>query len=123
MGIMSTTHEPETAPASVLEESRLGKSIHIKGQVTGSEPVFVGGGIQGSISVPGARVTIGKDAQIAAEISAAEVIVLGSILGNVTVTDRVHVHTDGSVMGNITAQRLGVDDGAHLKGNVELNRG
>jgi cytoskeletal protein CcmA (bactofilin family) len=93
-----------------LEESRLGKPILIKGQISVSEPALIGGRIQGSISVPGARVAIGKEAQVAANITACDL----------NVSDRVHVHSEGSVLGDIIAQRIGVDDGALLKGNVEL---
>jgi cytoskeletal protein CcmA (bactofilin family) len=117
---MTKIDKVATVPAPGFEESRLGKSILIKGQISGSEPIFVGGRIQGSISIPGARLTIGKEAQVAANIAAREVMVLGSLLGNLNVSDRVHVHGEGSCVGDIIAQRLSVDDGALLKGNVEL---
>ena len=103
-----------------MEESRLGNSILIKGQISGSEPIFIGGRIQGSINIPGASVTIGKEAQVAVNVTAREVVVLGSLLGNLNVSDRVHVHGEASCLGDIIGQRLGIDDGAVLKGSVSL---
>src|SRR5438093_9994992 len=117
---MAKTDKPTNVPAPGLEESRLGNSILIKGQISGSEPIFIGGRIQGSINIPGASVTIGKEAQVAVNVTAREVVVLGSLLGNLNVSDRVHVHGEGTCVGDITAQRLSVDDGALLKGTVAL---
>jgi cytoskeletal protein CcmA (bactofilin family) len=120
---MAKTDKADNIPATASEESRLGRSILIKGEMSGSEPLFIEGKIQGSITIPAARVTIGKEAQVRANITARGVVVLGSLVGNLNASDRVHLHAEGSCVGDITAQLLSVEDGAVFKGKVELQSG
>ena len=105
-----------------LAESKLGKSIVIKGQVSGSEPLFINGRVEGLITMAGGRVTVGNGARIAGNISAREVAIFGQVQGNVAVDDRVQIHAEGSLLGDVTAQRLLIDDGAYLKGSVDLRK-
>src|SRR5436309_11831462 len=102
---MAKTDKADNVAAPSLEESRLGRSLLIKGEMSGSEAIFIEGKIQGSITIPAGRVTIGKEAQVRANITAREVVVLGSLVGNLNVSDRVHVHAKSSCLGDIIAQR------------------
>jgi cytoskeletal protein CcmA (bactofilin family) len=105
-----------------LAESKLGKSFFIKGEVSGAEPLFVDCRVEGLIAIPDGRVTVGNNARIAANINALEVAIFGQVRGNLAVDDRVHIHSVGSLLGEVTAQRLVVDDGAYLKGSVNLRK-
>lgn len=103
-------------------DSKLGKSLVIKGEVSGSEPLFIAGRVEGLITLTGGRVTIGNGARIAGNISAREVAIFGQVQGNLAVDDRVQIHAEGSLLGDVTAQRLLIDDGAYLKGSVDLRK-
>jgi cytoskeletal protein CcmA (bactofilin family) len=112
----------ENKSDSTRAESKLGKSIVIKGEVSGSEPLFIDGRVEGLITMAGGRVTVGNGARIAGNISAREVAIFGQVQGNLAVDDRVQIHAEGSLLGDVTAQRLLIDDGAYLKGSVDLRK-
>ncbi len=100
----------------------IGKSLVIKGEVSGSESLFIDGKVEGSINLPGNRVTVGRNGQIAATITAREVVVQGKIVGNVNASDRVNVRSEGSLTGDVISQRISVEDGAYFKGKIDIRR-
>ena len=100
----------------------IGKSIVIKGELSGDEPIQVDGRVEGPISLREGRVNIGRDASVASHVRAAEVIVRGTLEGNVTATDRVEVHSGGSLTGDVTAGRVTVELGAFFHGKVDMKR-
>jgi cytoskeletal protein CcmA (bactofilin family) len=100
----------------------IGKSLVIKGEVTGSESLYVDGKVEGSINLPGNRVTIGRNGQVAASITAREVVVQGKVVGNITVSDRLDVRNEGSLTGDVVAHRISVEDGAFFKGKIDIRR-
>lgn len=100
----------------------IGKSIVIKGELSGDEPIQIDGRIEGPISLREGRVNIGRDASVASSVRAGEVIVRGTLEGNVTATDRVEVHTGGSLTGDVTAGRVTVELGAYFHGKVDMRR-
>jgi cytoskeletal protein CcmA (bactofilin family) len=110
------------ASGSGEQGGTIGKSLVIKGEVTGSESLYVDGKVEGSINLPGNRVTIGRNGQVAASISAREVVVLGGVVGNVTASDRLDVRKEGSLTGDVVAQRISVEDGAFFKGKIDIRR-
>ncbi len=96
------------APAPVAnpatgEQATIGKSLVIKGEVTGSESLYIDGKVEGSINLSGNRVTVGRNGQVAANITAREIVVLGKVRGNVTASDRVDIRSEGSLTGDVTA--------------------
>lgn len=97
----------------------LGKSVVIKGELSGSEDFTLYGQMDGSIRLPDHTLTIGPHADIRAEISARTVVVMGAVTGNVTAADKVEIQANGFVTGNIVASRLAVADGGGLRGRVE----
>ena len=98
----------------------IGKSVVIKGEVSGSESLYIEGRIEGVINLPGNRVTVGRNGQVAASVTAREVTVHGRIVGNVDAVDRLHVRSEGSLTGDVIAHRIMVEDGAFFKGKIDI---
>ena len=98
----------------------LGKSVVIKGELSGSEDFTLYGQMEGSIRLPDHTLTIGPHADIKAEISAKAVVIMGAVIGNVTARERVEIRATGSVTGEIRSPRLAVADGGYLRGRVEM---
>ncbi len=111
-----------SAPLNTQEQATLGKSLVIKGEVTGSESLYIDGRVEGSINLPGNRVTVGRNGVVAANISAREIVVLGKVRGNMTASDRVDIRADGSLTGDIVAQRISIEDGAYFKGGIDIRK-
>ncbi|MBV8476837.1 MAG: polymer-forming cytoskeletal protein [Acidobacteria bacterium] len=107
---------------STAEQATIGRSLSIKGEITGSESLYVDGKIEGTINLSENRVTIGRNGNVNANINAREVVVMGKLHGNVAVTDRVDIRAEGSLSGDVVAHRLSIEDGAFFKGSVDLKR-
>jgi cytoskeletal protein CcmA (bactofilin family) len=101
--------------------ARLGSSLQIKGQITGTEDLQIDGIVEGSISLRGHELTVGSTAQLKSEINAREVVVYGKVIGNLHARDRVDVKKDGSVVGDISTARISIEDGAQFKGRIEID--
>jgi cytoskeletal protein CcmA (bactofilin family) len=101
--------------------ARLGSSLHIKGQVTGTEALQIDGKVDGPISLHGHELTVGPNALLNSEIHAGQVTVYGKVVGNVHARERVDVKTDGSIIGDISTARISIEDGAHFKGRIEID--
>ena len=118
--------EPPAAPRPVVgttsDQATIGKSLVIKGEVTGSESLYIDGRVEGSINLSGNRVTIGRNGVVAANISAREIVVLGKVRGNLTASDRVDIRSDGSLTGDVVAARISIEDGAFFKGGIDIRK-
>ena len=108
--------------AAAADQATIGKGLFIKGEVSGSESLYIDGKVEGSINLPGNRVTVGRNGQVTANVNAREVIILGKIHGNVTVTDRVDIRAEGSLGGDVTAARISIEDGAYFKGGIDIRK-
>ncbi len=119
-----TRPEPEVISSSVAigsgERAVIGKSIIIKGEVTGQEDLVVEGTIEGQIILDNQHVTIGASGRVLAEVKARLVTIEGEVVGNIQARERVIITAKGSLTGDIQAARLKVEDGAYLKGTVSL---
>jgi cytoskeletal protein CcmA (bactofilin family) len=119
-------YEPPRSAAppamSSADQATIGKSLVIKGEVTGSESLFIDGKIEGSITLPGNRVTVGRNGNVSANVSAREIVVLGKVRGNVTASDRVDIRSEGSLIGDVSAQRISIEDGAYFKGGIDIRK-
>src|SRR5215472_13444757 len=130
--VMSTTPNlpseptPVAAPRNAVlnnqEQATIGKSLVIKGEVTGSESLYIDGRVEGAINLPGNRVTIGRNGQVQANINAREVVVLGKVKGNLTASDRVDIRIEGSLTGDVVCQRISIEDGAYFKGGIDIRK-
>jgi cytoskeletal protein CcmA (bactofilin family) len=113
---------PSRNPAPTGEQATIGKGLFIKGEITGSESLFVDGKVEGSITLPGNRVTVGRNGQVAANITAREIVVLGKVRGNVSASDRVDIRAEGSLSGDVSAARISIEDGAFFKGGIDIRK-
>jgi cytoskeletal protein CcmA (bactofilin family) len=103
-----------------LEQATIGRSLVIKGELSGAESIFVDGRVEGTISFPDNRVTIGRNGNVAANINAKELVVMGRVQGNVECTDRVDIRSEGVITGDVITHRISVEEGAVLTGGVQV---
>src|SRR5580658_10555132 len=103
--------------------ARIGKTIVICGEVKGQEDLVVDGRVEGTVSLAENRLTIGPNANVAADLTAKDVLVLGHVQGNVVASGRVELRAGCSVEGDIRALRLAVEDNAVFRGKVDLTQG
>jgi len=111
-----------TPAVSTGEQATIGKSLIVKGELSGSESLYIDGKVEGAINLPGNRVTVGRNGQVAANITAREIVVLGKVRGNMAASDRVDIRSEGSLTGDVTAQRISIEDGAYFKGGIDIRK-
>ena len=108
------------APAG--DQAIISKGLFVKGEISGTESLYIDGKVEGAISLPGNRVTVGRNGQVGANVTAREVVVLGKIRGNVSVTDRVDIRAEGALSGDVSAARISIEDGAFFKGGIDIRK-
>ena len=101
----------------------IGKSVIIKGELSGSEDLTIEGQVEGKIELRQNVLTIGANGKIKAQVFAKAVIILGEVVGNVTATEKVDIRDNGSVDGDITSPRVAIAEGAHFRGSIDMQRG
>jgi cytoskeletal protein CcmA (bactofilin family) len=116
------TPEPARAQTGSAEQATIGKGLYIKGEISGTESLYIDGKVEGAVNLPGNRVTVGRNGQVAANITAREVVVLGKVRGNVSATDRVDIRAEGSLNGDVAAARISIEDGAFFKGGIDIRK-
>jgi cytoskeletal protein CcmA (bactofilin family) len=112
-----TPVKPATSP---MDQANIGRSLVIKGEVTGAESLFIDGRIEGTVNFPDNRVTVGRNGNVAANITAKEVVIMGKVKGNVECSDRLDIRSEGMLSGDVITHRISVEEGAILKGGVEV---
>jgi cytoskeletal protein CcmA (bactofilin family) len=113
-------YTPVKTAGAPLEQATIGRSLVIKGEISGGESLYIDGRVEGTINIPENRVTIGRNGIVAADVNAREVVIMGKVQGNVICGDRLDIRSDGSVTGDVVTQRISVEDGAILKGSVQV---
>jgi len=101
----------------------IGKSVIIKGELSGSEDLTIEGQVEGKIELKQNVLTIGPNGRIKAQILAKAVVVQGEVTGNITATERVDIRDAGSVDGDLSAPRVAIADGAHFRGSIDMQKG
>jgi cytoskeletal protein CcmA (bactofilin family) len=119
--IPMTTDVRPSIPTTTAS-ARLGPSLHVKGEINGNEDLHVDGSVEGLISLEDRKLTVGPSAKVAADIVAREIVVYGSVKGNLRARDRIEIKKDGSVIGDLTTARIMIEDGAYFKGSIEIER-
>jgi cytoskeletal protein CcmA (bactofilin family) len=114
------SYNPVKTVSAPIEQATIGRTLVIKGEVSGAESLYIDGRIEGKISLPDNRVTIGRNGSVQANISAREVVVMGKVNGNIDCSDRVDIRSEGSVTGDVSTVRISVEDGAVLKGGIQV---
>jgi cytoskeletal protein CcmA (bactofilin family) len=100
----------------------IGKSITITGDITGSEPLHIEGKVKGSIRLESSYLNVGSEASVQSNVVAREVVVRGSIVGNVNVSERIDIRNGGSLVGDVTAHSVSIEEGAYFKGSIDMRR-
>jgi len=113
---------PITRDAADKLVMNLGKSVMIKGELSGSEDLTLYGRMEGSVKLPEFTLTIGPDADIKAEISAKRVVIMGGVTGNVVAGEKVEVRSTGSVTGDIASPRFAIQEGGCMRGKVATSK-
>ena len=113
---------PKSSLSAVGAQSTIGKTLLIKGEITGSESVHIEGKVEGSITLPNDRVTVGRNGRVSANIEAQDIVVLGEVLGNCNASDHLDVRRDGSLCGDVVVSRISVEEGAYLTGSIDIRR-
>ncbi len=134
--IWQTNHLPKPAPASWEGTTKtnkdvtgpagttawLGSSLHVKGEISGNEDLYIDGTVEGLVHLDEQKLTVGATAKLAADVIAGEVIVYGSVKGNVHGKGKIEIKKDGSVNGDLTTAQIIIEDGAYFKGLIEIVR-
>jgi len=118
----STPPSSSALPVSTRAAACISQGIRIKGEVTGSEDLFVDGLVDGKLNLTNGSLTIGPNGTVKADVYAREVIVRGKIEGKVTGRDKVQLWSTGQVTGEVQTDRLAIEEGALLKGKVEAGK-
>jgi len=100
----------------------IGKSVIIKGELTGSEDLTIEGHVEGKIELRQNVLTIGPNGRIKAQVFAKSVVILGEVTGNVTASEKVDLRDNGSVDGDIAAPRVAIAEGAHFRGSIDMQK-
>ena len=118
----ATPTRPDTNHRLERDIVNIGKSVVIKGELTGSEDLTIEGQVEGTIQLKEHGLTIGPNGKIKAQVFAKSVVVLGEIIGNVTASEKVDIRDNGSVDGDIISPRVAIAEGAHFRGTVDMQR-
>src|SRR6266446_7539874 len=110
------TSETESARGA----ASIGKSVTIKGQISSREDLIVDGEIEGAIELNDHRLTVGPNGRVRAGVKAREIVVLGSIDGNVEALDKIDIRKDAKLIGDIKTARIVIEDGAYFKGSIDI---
>jgi cytoskeletal protein CcmA (bactofilin family) len=116
---------PGRSSESHLETARtavLGKSVIVKGQIFSREDLTIDGEVEGTVELQEHRLTIGPNGKVRASVKARELVVLGTIHGNVETTDKIDIRKEAKLVGDIRTARIVIEDGAYFKGNIDIVR-
>ena len=113
-----TFHTPDSSRGSAV----IGKSVMIKGQIFSREDLTIDGEIDGSVDVHEHRLTVGPNGKVQAGVKAREIVVLGTINGNVEASDKIDIRKDARLVGDIKTSRIVIEDGAYFKGSIDITR-
>jgi len=116
----ANTYTPVKTSSAPMEQATIGRSLVIKGDISGAESLFVDGRIEGTVNIPEHRVTVGRNGVVTADVNAREVVIMGKVQGNIICSDRLDIRSEGTVTGDVVVQRISVADGAILKGSVQV---
>jgi cytoskeletal protein CcmA (bactofilin family) len=117
--IPTRSPEPEVTRGS---SAAMGKSVIIKGQIFSREDLYVDGEIEGVVECLEHRLTVGPNARMQTSIKAREIVILGTVHGNIEAGDRVDIKKNAKLVGDIKTTRITIEDGAYFKGSIDITR-
>lgn len=121
--LSSTPREPiKTSPAIAdrADVGHIGKSVVIRGELTGNEDLYLDGEIEGNINLRDHKLVIGPNGKIKATITARDIVLHGKVEGNVSATERVELKKACTLVGDVSTQRIVIEDGAYFKGSIDI---
>jgi cytoskeletal protein CcmA (bactofilin family) len=116
-----TVHHPVAAPPVQRQRATNGASMQNKGEIRSDEELFVDGEVEGIVE-SGSLLTIGKNGKVRANIRAREVVIFGSVKGNIEALEKLAIRDQGSLVGDIKTAGISIDDGAYFKGSIDIAR-
>jgi cytoskeletal protein CcmA (bactofilin family) len=120
-----THHQPAPPPpaaaAAARQKAIIGASMHIKGEIRSDEELMVDGEVEGVVE-SGSLLTIGRNGKVRANIRAREVVIFGSVKGNIEAIEKLAIREQGSLVGDIKTAGISIDDGAYFKGSIDISR-
>lgn len=116
-----------TTPTRVSEPggggaAAVGKSVVVKGQIFSREDLYVDGEVEGTIEVQEHRLTVGPNGKVRANVKAREIIVLGTVHGNMEAGDKIEIRSEAKLVGDLRTARIVIEDGAYFKGSIDVIR-
>ena len=117
------SHRPDASRQTERDTVNIGKSVIIKGELSGSEDLTIEGQVEGKIELRQNVLTIGPNAKIKAQVFAKAVVIQGEVHGNVSATEKIDIRDAGSVDGDLSSPRVAIADGAHFRGSIDMQRG
>lgn len=115
----SRSIEPHSEPT---RSAVVGKSVVVKGQIFSREDLTIEGEVEGAVELQEHRLTVGPNGKVQASIKARELVVLGSVQGDVEIADKIDIRKDARLVGDIKTARIVIEDGAYFKGNIDIIR-
>ncbi|MGO9124115.1 MAG: bactofilin family protein [Terriglobales bacterium] len=113
-------YNPVKTVTAPMEQATIGRSVVIKGEITGAEPLYIDGQVEGTITLADHRVTIGRNGSVTANINAKEVVIMGKVTGDIECSDRLEIRGEGTLAGDVVTRRISVEDGAVMSGKVQV---
>lgn len=114
--------EPHTESHSRGGVAVLGKSVMVKGQIFSREDLTIDGEVEGTVELQENRLTVGPNGRVQATVKAREIVVLGTIHGNVEATEKIDIRKEAKLVGDIKTQRIVIEDGAYFKGSIDITK-
>jgi len=100
----------------------IGKSLSVKGQISGTEDLYIDGEVEGTVELKDHNITVGPNGRVSANLHGRDVVVLGRVKGNIRAVDRLEIRKTGSLMGDIITARVVIEDGAYFKGSIDIQK-
>jgi cytoskeletal protein CcmA (bactofilin family) len=111
---------PAPADRSSSSQAQIGKSLHLKGEITGSEDLYIDGEVEGTVELKDNNLTVGPNGNVHADVQARSITVLGRLRGNVRAGDKVEIRKTGSLEGDLATARIIIEDGAVFRGSIDI---
>jgi cytoskeletal protein CcmA (bactofilin family) len=110
-------------PSSPVGAATIGKAVMVKGQIFSREDLVIDGEVEGTVEAQEHRVTVGPNGKVQASVKAREIVVLGTIHGNVEAAEKIDIRKDAKLVGDIKTVRIVIEDGAYFKGSIDIQKG
>lgn len=114
--------KPITPPVSSSNQTVMGPSLVLRGELSGAEDLLIEGQFEGSIQLREHSLTVGLHGQVKADIKAGRVVIEGSVTGNISAQERIEIRKTGRVLGDLIGPGIAIEDGAYFKGSIEILR-